>query len=68
MLVQLKDILKIKPRGKVNKGVLHENAPAQRALATKNKLTYLSFQCFDRPSYSPEMASTGYHLFPGLKK
>jgi hypothetical protein len=36
LLVQLKDILKVKRRGKFTKGVLflHNNAPAQRALAT----------------------------------
>ena len=40
LLVQLKDILKEKRRGKVTKGVLslHDNAPAHRALATQNKL------------------------------
>ena len=36
LLVQLKDILKEKRRGKVTKGVLflHDNVPAHRALAT----------------------------------
>jgi len=39
LLVQLKDILKEKRRGKVTKGVLflHDNAPAHRALATEKK-------------------------------
>jgi len=47
LLVQLKDILKEKRRGKVTKGVLflHDNAPAHRALVTKKKLAYLGFQC-----------------------
>jgi len=37
LLVQLKDILKEKRRGKVTKGVLflHDNAPTHRALATQ---------------------------------
>jgi len=37
LLVQLKDILKEKPGGKVTKGVLflHDTAPAHRALATQ---------------------------------
>jgi len=43
--------------------ILHDNAPAQRALATQKKLTYLGFQCLDHPPYSPD-----YHLFPELKK
>jgi len=52
-LVQLKDILKEKQCGKFNKGILffHENAPAQRALATQKKLAYLGFQCLDHPPF-----------------
>jgi len=43
LLVQLKDILKGKRRGKDTKGVLflHDNAPAHRTLATQNKLASL---------------------------
>jgi hypothetical protein len=45
LLVQLKNILKEKRRGKFTKGVLflHNNAMVQRALATQKKLTYLGF-------------------------
>jgi len=66
LLVQLKEILKEKRRGKVTKGVLflHDNAPAHRALATQKKLAYLCFH----PLYSPNLAPLDYHLFPGLKK
>jgi len=69
LLVQLKDILKEKCCGKVTKGVLflHDNAPAHRALATQNKLAYLGFQRLDHPPYSPDLAPSDYHLFPGLK-
>jgi len=69
LLVQLKDILKVKHRGKVTKGVLflHDNAPAHRALATQKKLAYLGFQCLDHPPYSPDLAPSDYHLFPELK-
>jgi len=69
LLVQLKDILKGKSRGKVTKGVrfLHDNAPAHRALAIQKKLAYLGFQCLDHPPYSPDLAPSDYHLFPGLK-
>ena len=68
LLVQLKDILE-KCRGKVTKGVLflHVNAPAHRALATQEKMAYLGFQCLDYPPYSPDLAPSDYHLFPGLK-
>jgi len=65
----LKDILKEKCRGKVTNGVLfsHENASPLRALATHKKLAYLGFQFLDHPPYSPDLAPSDYHLFPGLK-
>jgi len=70
LLVQLKDILKGKRRGKVTKGVLflHDNAPAHRALATQKKVSYPGFYCLDLPPYSPDLAPSDYHMFPGLKK
>ena len=70
LLVQLKDILKEKRRGKVTKAVLflHDNALAHRALAAQKKLPYLGFQCLDHPPYSPDLAPSAYHLFSGLKK
>ena len=56
--------------GIVTKGVLflHDNAPAHRALATQKKLASLGFPCLDHPPYSPDLAPSDYHLFPGLKK
>jgi len=68
--VNLNDILKEKRRGKVTKVVsfLHDNAPAHEALATEKKLAYLGFQYLDHPPYSPDLATSDYHLFPGLKK
>jgi len=70
LLVQLKDILKEKRRGRVTRRVLflHDNVPAHRALATQKKLSYLGFHCLDHPPYSPDLAPSDYHLFPGLKK
>ena len=47
---------------------MHDNAAAHRALATQKKLAYLDFQCLDHPPYSPDLAPSDYHLFPGLKK
>ena len=62
--------MKEKRRGKVTKVVLllHDNTPAHRPLATQKKLAYLCFQCLDHPPYSPDLAPSDYHLFPGLKK
>ena len=70
LLVQLKDILEEKRHGKFTKEVLflHDNALAHRPLTTQKKLAYLGFQCLDHPPYSPVLAPSDYHLFPGLKK
>jgi hypothetical protein len=66
LLVLLKDILKEKFLR--NFYFLHDNAPVNRSLATQKKLTYLSFQCLDRQTYSPELAPSNYHLHRGLQK
>ena len=70
LLVQLKDILEEKRRGKVTKAVLflHDNTPAHRALATQKKLAYLDFQYLDHPPCSRDLAPSDYHLLPGLRK
>ena len=47
---------------------MHDNTPAHRALAVRKKLAYLGFHCLDHPPYSPDLAPSDYHLFPGLKK
>ena len=47
---------------------MHDNAPAHRALATQKKLAYLGFQCFNHPLYSPDLAPSDNHPFPGQKK
>jgi len=57
LLVQLKDILKEKFRGKIT------NALAQQALATQKKLAYLGFQCRDHPPYSADLVPS-YYLPP----
>ena len=70
LLLQLKDILKEKRRGKATKAVLflHDHAPAHQALPTQKKLAYLGFQYLDHQPYFPDLAPSDYHLFPGLKK
>jgi len=70
LLVQLKDVLKGKRRGKFTKAVLflHDNSPAHWALATRKKLGYLGFHSLDHPPYSPDLAPSDYRLFSGLKK
>jgi len=67
--VQLEDILKEQCRRKVTKGVvfLHDNAQADRTLATHKKLAYLGFQCLEHPPYSLDLALLDYHVFSELK-
>jgi len=47
---------------------VHDNAPGHLALDTQKELAYLGFQYLDQPPYSPDLAPSDYHLFPGLKK
>ena len=47
---------------------MHDSALAHWALAAQKKLAYLGFHCLDHPPYSPDLAPSDYHLFPGLKK
>jgi len=60
--------------GKMPRGVhqrdfiLPRQFPAHRAPAPQKKLDYLGFVCLDHPPYSPDLAPSDYHLFPGLKK
>jgi len=56
------------PRGHQRGLLLYDNAQANPALATQKKLAYLGFQCLDHPPYTPDLAPSDYHLFPGLKK
>ena len=70
LVVQLKNTLKEKRRGKVTKGALflHDNAPAHQALKTQKKLAYLGFQCLGSPTLFPGSSPSDYRLSPGLKK
>jgi len=37
-------------------------------LTGHKQLAYMGFQRLNRPPYSPDLATSDYHLFPGLKK
>jgi hypothetical protein len=69
LLVLLKVISKEKRLGREgHQGFLHENIPGHRVFATQKKLAYLGFQCLDHLPYSPDLALSYHHMFPGLKK
>jgi len=70
LLVQLKEILKEKPSGKITKFFLflYDNNPDHRALGTQKKMAYQGFHYLDHPPYSPDLSPSDYHLFNGLKK
>jgi len=48
--------------------VLARQCPGSPGTCNPKKLAYLGFQCLDHPPYSPDLAPSDYHLFPGLKK
>ena len=48
--------------------LLHENAPAHRALANQKNLAYLNFQVLHNPPYSPDLGPSDYNLFSGQKQ
>jgi len=70
LLVQLKDILKEKRRGKFTKDVviLHDNDPAHRALTSPEETGLPGLPISWSPPYSPDLAPSDYHLFSGLEK
>jgi hypothetical protein len=41
---------------------------SHRALGTQKRLANLGFHYFYHSPYSPDLAPSGYRLFPGLKK
>ena len=48
--------------------VLARQCPGSPGTYNPKKLAYLVFQCLDHPPYSPDLAPSDYHLFPGLKE
>ena len=69
LLVQLKDVLKGKHRGKFTKVVLflHENAPASGHLQPRRNWPTWASSVLITPPYFPDLAPSDYHLFPGLQ-
>jgi len=48
--------------------VLARQCPASPGTCNPEETAYLGFQYLDNPHFSPDLAPSDYHLFPGLKK
>jgi len=48
--------------------LLHDNAPAHRSHVGQAAILESGFEEMHHPPYSPELASSDYHLFPNLKQ
>jgi histone-lysine N-methyltransferase SETMAR len=70
LLTKLRENIKLKRRGMLNKGVLlqHDNASSHTCVAATSKLAELAFQILPHPPYSPNLAPSDYHLFKNLKQ
>ena len=64
LLAKLRSTLVNKRRGKLQKGILllHDNAPAHRSMMQ------CGFKILPHPPYPPDLAPSGFFLFPSLKK
>jgi hypothetical protein len=52
----------------LTKGVLlHDNARPHTAARTNALIKLFNWGIFDYPSYSPDLATSDYHLFPKMK-
>lgn len=69
-LERVYDVLKARYPALVNRQralLQHDNAPAHRAIVTKEKLAHLQgIEVLPHPAYSPDLAPSDYHLFRSL--
>ncbi|KFD56762.1 hypothetical protein M513_02439 [Trichuris suis] len=70
LLLQLREEIKEKRRGKLSRKVLllHDNAPAHRAKVALAAIQQCGFGQIDHPPYSPDLAPSDYFLFGNLKQ
>ncbi|GFG28321.1 hypothetical protein Cfor_01703 [Coptotermes formosanus] len=48
--------------------LLHDNARPHAAARTQAILREFGWEDFEHPTYSPDLASSDFHLFPALKE
>ncbi|GFU73776.1 histone-lysine N-methyltransferase SETMAR [Trichonephila clavipes] len=64
-LPKLKEAIRKKRSGHLGSGVLLLD---DSAMATQNHIATLGWERLHHPPYSPDLASSDFHLFPALKK
>jgi histone-lysine N-methyltransferase SETMAR len=67
---KLRRAIQNKRRGMLSAGIvfLHDNARPHTARLTANLLQEFSWEVFNHPPYSPDLAQSDFHLFLHLKK
>jgi hypothetical protein len=70
-LLNLRTAIQNKRRGMLAYGVvlvhLHDNARPHKAARTRALLEHFTWELFDHPPYSPDLAPRDYHLFTCMK-
>jgi histone-lysine N-methyltransferase SETMAR len=67
---KLWNVIHRKYPGQLARGVLlhHDNAKPHTAQATQERIQELLWELLEPPPYSPDLASSDFHLFGPLKK
>ena len=76
LLRQLRENIKVKRQGKLNKGMLfhQDNALSHKSVITTAAINDCGFELIQHPPphphtpYSPDLAPSDFHLFPEFKK
>ena len=70
LLVELRESIKQKRRGKLRRGVLlqQDNAPVHTSQVAMQAVRDCGFELLPHPPYSPDLAPSDYYLFSELKK
>ena len=69
-LVKLHEAIRRKRPGLLTRRpiLLHDNARPHSAQLTQTLIRNLKWETFPHPAYSPDLAPSDFHAFPGLKK
>ncbi|KFM80042.1 Histone-lysine N-methyltransferase SETMAR, partial [Stegodyphus mimosarum] len=69
-LRRLRRAIQNKRRGMLTSGIvlIHDNARAHSARVTQRLLQQFQWDIFEHPPYTPDLASSDFHLFPKLKQ